>query len=68
MRTNYPSDITREQFENVRKDLKGVKKRILENMMFKISFVQYYIHYPQLKVSDFWNTIFIFSNKKQNQI
>ena len=43
MRTNYPSDITREQFENVRKDLKGVKKRILENMMFKISFVQYYI-------------------------
>ena len=26
MRTNYPSDITREQFENVRKDLKGVKK------------------------------------------
>ncbi len=27
MRKNYPSDITRKQFENIREDLEGVKKK-----------------------------------------
>ena len=44
MRKEYPSDITREQFEMIREELENSKKRhIQENMICMTYFVQYYI-------------------------